>query len=89
MATTLYNPVQPSSSPRSGSGIDRVFIGNNSPRKSLGQLFSPYGITNYLENDGDLENAQAIAAHEDVRTTKLYDRTGDILSMDEIEKISL
>jgi hypothetical protein len=35
------------------------------------------GITAYLENGGTIENAQAIAAHESPRTTKLYDRTGD------------
>jgi integrase len=29
------------------------------------------GITAYLENDGTLEHAQAIAAHESPRTTKL------------------
>jgi hypothetical protein len=34
------------------------------------------GITAYLEAGGTLENAQAMAAHESPRTTKLYDRTG-------------
>jgi site-specific recombinase XerD len=45
------------------------------------------GITAYLANDGDLENAQLIAAHESPRTTKLYDRTGDEITLDEIERI--
>lgn len=35
------------------------------------------GITAYLENGGTIENAQAIAAHESPRTTKLYDRRSD------------
>lgn len=47
------------------------------------------GITVYLENGGTLEHAQAIAAHESPRTTKLYDRTSDVLSLDEIERIRL
>lgn len=47
------------------------------------------GITVYLENGGTLENAQAIAAHESPRTTKLYDRTSDALTLDEIERIAL
>ena len=47
------------------------------------------GITVYMENGGTLENAQAIAAHESPRTTKLYDRTSDTLSLDEIERIAL
>ena len=45
------------------------------------------GITAYLANDGELENAQLIAAHESPRTTKLYDRTGDDITLDEIERI--
>lgn len=49
--------------------------------------FRATGITAYLENGGSLEHAQRIAAHESARTTKLYDRTGDQVSLDEIEKI--
>jgi integrase len=41
--------------------------------------FRATGITAYLEAGGTLENAQAMAAHESPRTTKLYDRTGDEL----------
>ena len=51
--------------------------------------FRATGITNYLENGGTVENAQAIANHADSRTTKLYDRRGDRISLDEIEKIRL
>ena len=47
------------------------------------------GITIYMANGGTLENAQAIAAHESPRTTKLYDRTSDEVSLDEIERIRL
>jgi hypothetical protein len=35
--------------------------------------FRATGITAYLLNGGNIENAQAIAAHESPRTTKLYD----------------
>jgi len=49
--------------------------------------FRATGITAYLENGGSLEHAQRIAAHESVRTTKLYDRTSDAVSLDEIERI--
>jgi integrase len=47
------------------------------------------GITAYLENGGTIENAQAIAAHESPRTTKLYDRTGDEITLDEVERIAI
>jgi hypothetical protein len=47
------------------------------------------GITAYLEAGGTLENAQAMAAHESSRTTKLYDRTGDEITLDEVERITI
>jgi integrase len=54
-------------------------IGNHS--------FRATGITAYLANGGALEHAQAMAAHESPRTTKLYDRTKERLTQDEIERI--
>lgn len=51
--------------------------------------FRATGITAYLLNGGTLEHAQTMAAHESPRTTKLYDRTGDRLTLDEIERIRL
>lgn len=51
--------------------------------------FRATGITAYLEGGGTVENAQAIANHADSRTTKLYDRRGDRITLDEIEKIQL
>jgi integrase/recombinase XerD len=52
-------------------------------------VFRATGITAYLERGGTLENAQAMAAHESPRTTKLYDRTGDQITLDEVEKIQI
>jgi hypothetical protein len=40
-----------------------------------------------LKNGGTLEKAQQMANHESPRTTKLYDRTYDEISLDEVEKI--
>ncbi len=40
------------------------------------------GITAYLSNGGTLERAQQIAAHASPKTTKLYDRTEDIVTVD-------
>jgi integrase len=57
------------------------------PETTCCHTFRATGITAYLENGGRLEHAQAIAAHESARTTKLYDRTGDAISLDEIERI--
>lgn len=49
--------------------------------------FRATGITVYLEGGGTIEKAQQMAAHESPRTTKLYDRTQDQVSLDEIERI--
>jgi hypothetical protein len=42
-----------------------------------------------LEGVGTLEHAQAMAVHENPRTTKLYDRTKERLSLHEIGRIRL
>ncbi|MDQ3332635.1 MAG: tyrosine-type recombinase/integrase [Planctomycetota bacterium] len=57
------------------------------PASTCCHTFRATGITAYLECGGSLEHAQRIAAHESARTTKLYDRTSDAVSLDEIERI--
>lgn len=49
--------------------------------------FRATGITAYLKNGGKLELAQQMAAHESARTTGLYDRRNDEISLDEVERI--
>ena len=49
--------------------------------------FRATGITEYLRNGGKLEIAQQMAAHESARTTGLYDRRDDQVSLDEVERI--
>ena len=56
-----------------------VHVGNHS--------FRATGITAYLNAGGTLENAQAMAAHESPRTTKLYDRSRERLTQAEVERI--
>lgn len=51
--------------------------------------FRATGITCYLSNNGLLEHAANIASHNSVRTTKLYDRRSDAISLDEIERIQI
>ena len=59
------------------------------PETTCNHTFRATGITAYLGNGGTIENAQAIAAHESPRTTKLYDRTSDEITLDEIERITI
>jgi hypothetical protein len=42
-----------------------------------------------LENAGTLEKAQQMAAHSSARTSKLYDRRSDEVTLDEIERIAI
>jgi len=49
--------------------------------------FRAAGITAYLSNGGTIERAAAIAGHESTRTTQLYDRRPDDVTLDEINKI--
>jgi hypothetical protein len=48
--------------------------------------FRATGITNFLENHGTLEAAQRIAGHADSRTTKLYDRRGQKVLLEDMER---
>jgi integrase len=63
-----------------GAGI-KTRVGNHT--------FRATGITAYLKNGGTLENAAAMANHASTRTTQLYDRRRDEVSLDEVERISI
>lgn len=56
-----------------------TLIGNHS--------FRATGITELLRNGGKLEDAQWMANHESARTTGLYDRRDDDISLDVVERI--
>lgn len=59
----------------------RTQIGNHSLRAT--------GITAHLKNGGRLEIAQQMANHESSRTTGLYDRRGDKITLDEVERVGI
>ena len=63
-----------------GAGIE-TRIGNHT--------FRATGITTYLKNGGALEVAAAMANHSSTRTTQLYDRRSDQVSLDEIERVRI
>lgn len=54
-------------------------IGNHS--------FRATGITAYLRNGGTLEKAAAMANHASTRTTQLYDRRHDAVSLAEVDRV--
>ena len=74
--------------PRSRSA-ESVFNFSGIRSEANCHTFRATGITAYLLNGGTRERAQAIAAHESQRTTKLYDRTADEVTIEDIEKIGI
>ena len=64
----------------SAAGIETK-IGNHT--------FRATGITAYLKNGGTLERAAAMANHASTRTTQLYDRRRDEVTLDEVERVSI
>ena len=67
--------------------IKRRAAGAGLPASTCCHTFRATGITAHLSNGGTLEHAQRIAGHASPKTTKLYDRTVDAISLDEIERI--
>ena len=59
------------------------------PAEICAHSFRGTGITEYLRNGGDLEVAARIAGHESTRTTQLYNRLPEEISLDEIERIHI
>ncbi|WP_159982097.1 MULTISPECIES: tyrosine-type recombinase/integrase [unclassified Novosphingobium] len=51
--------------------------------------FRATGITTYLKNGGSLENAAAMAGHASTRTTQIYDRRRDEITLAEVERVRL
>jgi site-specific recombinase XerD len=51
--------------------------------------FRATGITDYLRNGGRIEVAQRMAGHANAKTTGLYDRRNDDVSLDEVERIGI
>ena len=47
------------------------------------------GITAYMMAGGTLEKAQQMAAHASSRTTNMYNRSNDAVTLDEVERIVL
>ncbi len=64
---------------RAAAAAVATAIGNHS--------FRATGITAYLKNGGTLEKAAVMANHASTRTTQLYDRRSDEVSLDEVERV--
>ena len=92
----LFQSVDPAGRRLTGRALSRRLVLAMIKRRAAAADLSPLtcchtfratGITAYLSNGGTLEHAQRIAGHASPKTTKLYDRTADTITVDEIERI--
>ena len=92
----LFQSVDPSGRRLTGRALQRRVVlamikrraaAAGLPPSTCCHTFRATGITAYLSNGGTLEHAQQIAGHASPKTTKLYDRTSDAVTVDEIERI--
>ena len=92
----LFQSVDPAGRCLSGRALERRVVLAMIKRRAAAAALPPStcchtfratGITAYLSNGGTLEHAQQIAGHASPKTTKLYDRTADSITVDEIERI--
>ena len=92
----LFQTLDPAGRRLTGRALDRRLVLAMIKRRAAAAALPPStcchtfratGITAYLSNGGTLERAQQIAGHASPKTTKLYDRTADTVTVDEIERI--
>ena len=92
----LFQSVDPAGRQLTGRALSRRLVlamikrrasAADLPASTCCHTFRATGITAYLSNGGTLERAQQIAGHASPKTTKLYDRTADTITVDEIERI--
>ena len=93
---TLFQSVEPAGRRLTGRALQRRVVlamikrraaAADLPPSTCCHTFRATGITAYLSNGGTIEHAQQIAGHASPKTTKLYDRTADTVTVDEIERI--
>ena len=92
----LFQTVDPAGRRLTGRALDRRLVlamikrraaAAGLPPSTCCHTFRATGITAYLSNGGTLERAQQIAGHASPKTTRLYDRTADTVTVNEIERI--
>lgn len=94
----LFRTIQRGTGKLSGRGLVQAeayaMIGRRTAAAGIetkigNHTFRATGITAYLKNGGTLEKAAAMANHSSTRTTQLYDRRSDEVSLDEVERVSI
>lgn len=79
----------PISQPIAWAIMQRRVAGTGISTEICNHTWRATGITTYLKAGGTIERAAAIANHSSTRTTQLYDRRPDDITLDEIERIQI
>jgi integrase len=87
--TIVRGTDQLTTSPLAHAMIQRRMVAAGIATKAGNHRFRATGITVYLKNGGSLEKAAVMANHASPRTTQLYDRRHDKMTLDEVEKIGI
>ena len=77
----------PLSQPNAYAMIQRRAKAAEIATKIGNHTFRATGVTAYLKNGGTLERAAKMANHASTRTTQLYDRRAEEVTLDEVERI--
>ena len=94
----LFQTMDPAGCRLTGRALDRRLVlamikrraaAAGLPPSTCCHTFRATGITAYLSNGGTLEHAQQIVGNASPKTTKLYDRTADTVTVDESERIMI
>lgn len=94
----IFRTINRSRTGFTGNRLDRSeawrMVRRRTKKAGLGERFGNHtfrgtGITAYLKNEGALEQAQYMAAHASISTTRIYDRREQEATLDEVERIIL
>ena len=69
--------------------VKRRAAGAGLTHKLCNHSFRATGITAFIAAGGDIDKARQIAGHASTKTTQLYNRTSDEITLDEIERIAI
>jgi site-specific recombinase XerD len=67
--------------------VQRRALATGIATKICNHTFRATGVTAYLKNGGTLERAATMANRASTRTTQLYDRRSEDITLDEVERV--
>ena len=69
--------------------VEKLASASGIIKRVCSHSFPATGITEYMNSGGIIEIAQQIAGHKSSSTTRIYDRSRDRLTIEEIERVKI